>query len=237
MIITARTAAGRNYPREPAYPRSCRSVPAAGPSPPPRSTHCISRAQRCARNAIPTAKYAITRAGNDRCRCSLRFVSASTSSTSAGGNTRVSSPTDTRSDRRRSDGGFFHPARGTPPNYTPVVLTERYCGLDPDPLGGRLGQAPRVTLTVTATADLPAFADQDRADRLARAEQGGIRELDAEDPVRDGRRFLGDGELRRAGVRLWGSQRLERDDRDDQLLQACPSVCERTGRRNLTRSR
>ena len=77
-------------------------------------------------NAIPIAKYAITRAGNDRCRCSVRPASAITSSTTSGGNTRVSNPTDTRSDNRRSDSGFTQPARGTHPNYTAVVLTERY---------------------------------------------------------------------------------------------------------------
>ena len=76
--------------------------------------------------AIPIEKYAITRAGNDRCRCSVRPASATTSSTNAGGNVRVSTPTETRSDNRRSDSGFLQPARGTPPNYTPVVLTERY---------------------------------------------------------------------------------------------------------------
>ena len=78
-------------------------------------------------NAIPIAKYAITRAGNDRCRCSVRPDSAITSSTTSGGNTRVNTPTDTRSDNRRSDSGFTQPARGTHPNYTAVILTERYC--------------------------------------------------------------------------------------------------------------
>lgn len=53
---------------------------------------------------------------------------AITSSASPGGNTLVSTPTDTRSDKRRSDSGFFHPARGTPANYTRVRLTERYWG-------------------------------------------------------------------------------------------------------------
>ena len=79
-------------------------------------------------SAIPIEKYAIVRAGNDRCRCSVRPASAITSSTSPGGNVRVSTPTDTRSDNRRSDSGFLQPARGTHPNYTAVVLTERYCG-------------------------------------------------------------------------------------------------------------
>ena len=37
-------------------------------------------------------------------------------------------PTETRSDKRRSETGFFHPARGMPPNYTGVSLTERYWG-------------------------------------------------------------------------------------------------------------
>ena len=78
-------------------------------------------------NAIPTAKYAIVRAGNDRCRCSVRPDSAITSSTTSGGNTRVNNPTDTRSDNRRSESGFTQPARGIHPNYTLVVLTERYC--------------------------------------------------------------------------------------------------------------
>ena len=77
-------------------------------------------------NAIPIAKYAIVRAGNDRCRCSVRPASAITSSTTSAGNTRVSNPTDTRSDNRRSDTGFTQPARGIHPNYTTVVLTERY---------------------------------------------------------------------------------------------------------------
>jgi len=75
---------------------------------------------------MPIAKYAITRAGNDRFRCSVRPAPAITSSTNAGGNTRVKTPTDTKSDRRRSETGFFHPARGIPPNYTRVSLTERY---------------------------------------------------------------------------------------------------------------
>src|SRR5665811_2092507 len=79
-------------------------------------------------NAIPIEKYAITRAGNDRCRCSVRPTAAITSSTNAGGNARVNTPTDTRSDNRRSDSGLVHPARGIHPNYTPVTLTERYWG-------------------------------------------------------------------------------------------------------------
>jgi hypothetical protein len=40
----------------------------------------------------------------------------------------VTTPTDTRSDNRRSDSGFVQPARGMPPNYTAVTLTERYWG-------------------------------------------------------------------------------------------------------------
>src|SRR5674476_1268694 len=79
-------------------------------------------------SAIPIEKYAITRAGSDRCRCSVRPTSAITSSTRSGGNTRVSTPTDTRSDNRRSDSGSFHPALGMPPNYTDATLTERYWG-------------------------------------------------------------------------------------------------------------
>ena len=51
-----------------------------------------------------------------------------TSSTRSGGNTRVNTPTDTRSDNRRSESGFLHPALGTPANYTAVTLTERYWG-------------------------------------------------------------------------------------------------------------
>ena len=71
-------------------------------------------------SAIPTAKYATTHAGNNRCRCSVRPASAITSSTTPGGNTRVNNPTDTRSDNRRSDSGFTQQARATHPNYTPV---------------------------------------------------------------------------------------------------------------------
>jgi len=40
----------------------------------------------------------------------------------------VNRPTETRSDNRRSDVGFTHPARGTPRNYTIGILTERYWG-------------------------------------------------------------------------------------------------------------
>jgi hypothetical protein len=67
-------------------------------------------------------------AGDNRCRSSVRPTSAITSSTSSGGNVRVNTPTDTRSDNRRSDTGLVHPARGIHPNYTAVALTERYCG-------------------------------------------------------------------------------------------------------------
>ena len=58
--------------------------------------------------AMPIAKYAITRAGNDRDRCSVRSHPAITSSTTSGGNTRVNKPTDTRSDKRVAVSGFFH---------------------------------------------------------------------------------------------------------------------------------
>ena len=73
---------------------------------------------RAKHSPIPIAKYAITRAGNDRWRWSVRPTSAMTSSTSAGGNTRVSTPTDTKSDNRRSETGFTHPARGMSRNDT-----------------------------------------------------------------------------------------------------------------------
>ena len=66
--------------------------------------------------------------GNDRCRNSVRPHPAITSSTNPGGNVRANTPTDTKSDNRRSDTGFNHPARGIHPNYTNVVLTERYWG-------------------------------------------------------------------------------------------------------------
>jgi hypothetical protein len=46
---------------------------------------------------------------------------ATTSSTKAGGNVRVSTPTETRSESRRSDAGFLQPWRGTPSNYTIVA--------------------------------------------------------------------------------------------------------------------
>ena len=42
--------------------------------------------------------------------------------------TRYNTLTDTKADSRRSDSGFLHPPRGTPPNHTPVALTERYWG-------------------------------------------------------------------------------------------------------------
>src|SRR5699024_1449149 len=79
--------------------------------------------------AIPIAKYATTRAGNDRDRCSPRPHSAITSSTTSGGNTRVSTPTDTRSDSLRSDSGFTHPALGIPPDYTPPATNLTVLGL------------------------------------------------------------------------------------------------------------
>ena len=77
---------------------------------------------------MPIEKYAITRAGSDRCRTSVRPASAITASTTSGAKTLVSNPTDTKSDRRRSDTGLTQPPRGTPTNYTVVVLTERYWG-------------------------------------------------------------------------------------------------------------
>jgi hypothetical protein len=62
---------------------------------------------------MPIAKYAIDRAGNERRRCSVRPHSAITPSTTPDGNTRVNTPTDTTSDNRRSDTGFFQPERAT----------------------------------------------------------------------------------------------------------------------------
>jgi hypothetical protein len=73
--------------------------------------------------AIPITKYATTRAGNDRRRCSVRPASAITSSTTSAGNTLANNPIDTKSDKRRSDTGLNCPARGTPPNYTNTTLT------------------------------------------------------------------------------------------------------------------
>jgi hypothetical protein len=66
-------------------------------------------------------KYAIERAGRDRVRCSVRPQSATTSSTNAGGKVRVSTPTDTKSDSRRSETGFLQPWRATAPSYTSVA--------------------------------------------------------------------------------------------------------------------
>ena len=63
----------------------------------------------------------MARAGSDRLRCSVRPQLATTSSTKAGGNVRVSTPTETRSESRRSDAGFLQPWRGTPSNYTIVA--------------------------------------------------------------------------------------------------------------------
>ncbi len=74
------------------------------------------------------AKYAMTLAVNDRRRRSVRPSSATTASTMWGANTRVSSPTATRSYNRRSETGFTHPPRGTPPNYTSGSFTKRYWG-------------------------------------------------------------------------------------------------------------
>jgi hypothetical protein len=52
-------------------------------------------------------KYAIDLAGNERRRCSVRPHPVITESTTSGGNTFISTPTDTRSDNRRSDSGFL----------------------------------------------------------------------------------------------------------------------------------
>ena len=79
-------------------------------------------------SAIPIVKYAIDLAGNDRRRCSVRPHSAITASTTCGGNTFISRPTDTRSGNRRSDSDFLQPERGISTNYTRVTLIERYWG-------------------------------------------------------------------------------------------------------------
>src|SRR5665811_250594 len=79
---------------------------------------------RC--SAIPIAKYAIDRAGNDRRRFSVRPHSVITASTTSAGKTFDSRPTDTRSGNRRSDSAFLQPVRGMPTNYTLVTLIERY---------------------------------------------------------------------------------------------------------------
>jgi len=70
----------------------------------------------------------MARAGIERFRRSVRPQPETASSTSAGGNVRVSTPTETRSDNRRSDEGFLQPPRGTTTNYIIVTLTERYWG-------------------------------------------------------------------------------------------------------------
>ena len=57
-------------------------------------------------NAIPIEKYATTRAGNARFRCSVLPAALTTSSMTTAGNTRVNKPTDTKSDNRRSETGF-----------------------------------------------------------------------------------------------------------------------------------
>ena len=55
-------------------------------------------------------------------RTSVRPAPAITSSTRPGGNTRVNTPTDTKSDNRRSDSGFTHPARGMTTKLHPCSL-------------------------------------------------------------------------------------------------------------------
>ena len=81
-----------------------------------QQTDGLSWASGWQENYSPPSKSAIFQArarlgsepaGSDRCRCSVRPTSAITSSTRFGGNTRVRTPTDTRSDRRRFDTGFF----------------------------------------------------------------------------------------------------------------------------------
>lgn len=71
--------------------------------------------------AIPIARYAIDRAGNDRYRFSVRPHSAITASTTSAEKTFINRPTDTRSGNRRSDSDFRQPDRGIPTN-TPVSL-------------------------------------------------------------------------------------------------------------------
>jgi hypothetical protein len=50
-------------------------------------------------------------------------VTRSRSARGGPGSLGVNTPTDTRSDNRRSETGFTHPERGMPPNYTVVSLT------------------------------------------------------------------------------------------------------------------
>lgn len=49
-----------------------------------------------------------------------------TESSTSGGNPFINTPTDTRSDNRRSDSGFLQPERGMSTNYMVVTLIERY---------------------------------------------------------------------------------------------------------------
>jgi hypothetical protein len=92
------------------------------------------------------AKYAITRAGSERF---LRSAEEITSSTKSGGNTLVSRPTDTRSDRRRSETGFTQPARGTHPNYTIGTLTERYWTSGTDSVEAMTRRLPTPSMPVS----------------------------------------------------------------------------------------
>src|SRR6266542_2162509 len=66
------------------------------------------------------------RAGSSRRRCSPRPVSASTPSTSLGGNALVNAPIATRSPSRCGAGGLTCPARGTtPPPHPPPTHAGR----------------------------------------------------------------------------------------------------------------
>src|SRR6266511_38368 len=96
------------------------------------------------------------RAGSSRRRCSPRPVSASTPSTSLGGNALVNAPIATQSPSRCGAGGFTCPARSTtPPPHPPPTqrtrtiphqrgLTDRHWGYGWMWRAGWYGEAPAV---------------------------------------------------------------------------------------------
>mgnify|MGYP001793918982 CR=1 FL=1 len=76
---------------------------------PPTSSRATSSYPSSAHRHIANVKYTTTRAGNSRWRFSTRPAAASTSSTSAGGNVAVSTPTAIRSGKRSTTDGLNWP--------------------------------------------------------------------------------------------------------------------------------
>jgi len=104
-------------------------------------------------SAMSIAKYPIVRAGNERFRCSVRWQPATTSSTSPGGNVRVSTPHRNHIGEPSlrhglSPTGAGHTARPHPRNTS--------IGVSPAPASGRCsGSSPGIPFPNERSATLP----------------------------------------------------------------------------------